>query len=101
MFNIGFWELFIIVIVGLLLVGPKQLPDIARTVGKALRKLRRTGDELRDSARKIVEEVVPRDALYGEDEYRPPPPPSYTPLPVPEKKTDGEEPKSGDSDLAV
>ena len=100
MFNIGFWELFIIVIAGLLLIGPKQLPDIARTVGKTLRKLRRTGDELRDSARQIVEEVVPRDALYGEDEYRPPPP-LPTPLPEPGKKPDGEEPKSGDSDLAV
>ena len=30
MFNIGFWELFLIVVVGLLFVGPKQLPEVAK-----------------------------------------------------------------------
>jgi sec-independent protein translocase protein TatB len=100
MFNIGFWELFLIVVVGLLLIGPKQLPEIARTVGKTLRKIRRTGDELRDSARQLVEEVVPRDVLYGDDDERPPPP-AYTPLAEPAKKASGDEPGAGDADLAV
>ncbi len=36
MFGIGFLELFLILIVGLLIFGPKRLPEIARTVGKAM-----------------------------------------------------------------
>jgi Tat protein translocase TatB subunit len=36
LFGIGFLELFLILIVGLLIFGPKRLPEIARTVGKAV-----------------------------------------------------------------
>jgi sec-independent protein translocase protein TatB len=34
MFDIGFWELGIIAVVALLVIGPEQLPGVARTVGK-------------------------------------------------------------------
>src|SRR5438874_11286385 len=80
MFNIGFWELFLIVVVGLLFVGPKQLPEVAKTVSKAIRKLRRTTDELRDSARQVVEEVIPPEDLYGygADESKEIAPPAMT-----------------------
>ncbi len=40
MFGIGFLELFLILIVGLLIFGPKRLPEIARTVGKAMYQFR-------------------------------------------------------------
>jgi sec-independent protein translocase protein TatB len=101
MFNIGFWELFLIVIIGLLFIGPKQLPDVARSVAKAVRKLRRTSDELRDSARQVVEEVIPPEDLYGygDDARKLPPPPAYLP-PKAEGEKD-EESRPGDSDLAV
>lgn len=33
MFDVGFWELVIIMIVALLVVGPERLPRLARTVG--------------------------------------------------------------------
>ena len=65
MLNIGFWELFLIVVVGLLVIGPKQLPEVAKTVARAVRKIRRTTDELRDSARDVVHEVIPPEDLYG------------------------------------
>jgi sec-independent protein translocase protein TatB len=41
MFDIGFWELFVILILALLVVGPERLPKAARTVGYWLGKARR------------------------------------------------------------
>lgn len=34
MFDIGFWELSLIGIVALLVIGPERLPSVARTAGK-------------------------------------------------------------------
>ncbi|MEM7207842.1 MAG: Sec-independent protein translocase protein TatB [Pseudomonadota bacterium] len=34
MFDIGFWEMCLITVVGLLVVGPERLPDVARKVGR-------------------------------------------------------------------
>jgi sec-independent protein translocase protein TatB len=33
MFDIGFWELTLIAVVALLVIGPERLPKVARTVG--------------------------------------------------------------------
>ena len=41
MFDIGFWELFLILILALLVVGPERLPKAARTVGYWFGKARR------------------------------------------------------------
>jgi sec-independent protein translocase protein TatB len=41
MFDIGFSELFIIALVGLIVLGPKRLPEVARTVGHWVAKMRR------------------------------------------------------------
>lgn len=108
MFQIGFWELFLIVVVGLLVVGPKQLPQVAKTVTKAVRKLRRTGDDLRDSARQVVEEVIPPEDLYGYDDddrvsYTRPEshlPPTSPPAELTEAPEEEQTPKDGDGSLA-
>ena len=41
MFDIGFWEIFLILILALLVVGPERLPKAARTAGYWLGKARR------------------------------------------------------------
>lgn len=41
MFDIGFFELLLIAVVALLVVGPERLPDFARETGRWLRRLRR------------------------------------------------------------
>jgi len=41
MFDIGFWELVIISIVALLVVGPERLPGLIRDVGRWARAVRR------------------------------------------------------------
>jgi sec-independent protein translocase protein TatB len=47
MFNIGPQELLLILVLALLVVGPERLPEIARTIGKGMRELRKAQDEVR------------------------------------------------------
>jgi Tat protein translocase TatB subunit len=48
-FNIGPPELIVILLVALLIVGPKRLPEVGKSVGRALREIRRQTDEVRSS----------------------------------------------------
>lgn len=48
MFNIGPGELIVILIVALVLLGPDKLPEVARTVGKGMRELKRATEDLKD-----------------------------------------------------
>jgi len=52
--SIGFQELIIILSIALLIFGPKKLPEVGRSIGKALREFRRTSDEIKE---KIEEEI--------------------------------------------
>ncbi len=47
MFDIGFWELSLICIVALLIVGPEKLPGLVREVSRWVRKIRRSIIEAR------------------------------------------------------
>jgi len=52
--SIGFPELLVIMSIALLVFGPKKLPEVGRSIGKALREFRRTSDEIKE---KIEEEI--------------------------------------------
>ncbi|MGA9521134.1 MAG: Sec-independent protein translocase protein TatB [Myxococcaceae bacterium] len=47
MLNIGAGEIAIILVVALLVLGPKRLPELARGIGKFMREFRRQTDEVR------------------------------------------------------
>jgi len=47
MFGIGGQELIIILIIALILLGPKKLPDIAKSMGRALGEFQRASDDLK------------------------------------------------------
>lgn len=49
MFGIGTGEILVILLIALLILGPKELPKVARTIGKTMRELQRTKDEIRES----------------------------------------------------
>jgi Tat protein translocase TatB subunit len=70
MFNIGPFELIVILLVALLVVGPARLPEMGRNVGKSLRELRRAQDEVRRSLELDLDED---DDLQDEDDDLPPP----------------------------
>ena len=48
MFDIGFWELTVIAVVALLVVGPEELPTLARTTGRWINKARNFMGEMKD-----------------------------------------------------
>jgi Tat protein translocase TatB subunit len=48
MFGIGMPELLVILVVGLVVLGPKRLPELARTLGKAMAEFRRSTTEIID-----------------------------------------------------
>ena len=52
MFDIGFAELLLIGVVGLLVVGPEQLPGAVRTVMAWLNRFRRSFDQIRTEVRR-------------------------------------------------
>ncbi len=49
MFGIGMPELIVIAIIALVVVGPKRLPDLARTFGKGLNEFRRATEGATDT----------------------------------------------------
>jgi sec-independent protein translocase protein TatA len=96
--SIGFPELILIFIIALLLFGPRKLPEIGRSVGRALGEFRRASNDLK---RTIEEEVATEDLRQVGRDVRaaatlPPPsepqPPSAAPPPVDEAGAASPEP---------
>jgi len=46
LFGIQGWKLIIIIIAGLVLIGPERVPEIARTLGKAMRMFNAAKDDM-------------------------------------------------------
>ena len=49
MFGIGFGELIIIFVIALLVVGPQKLPEMAKSLARVLKEVRKTSDEFQAS----------------------------------------------------
>ncbi|MFC2171171.1 Sec-independent protein translocase protein TatB [Acidobacteriota bacterium] len=48
---LGLWEILIIVAVALIVFGPKKLPEVGRTVGKALSMFRKVSTDFQNTIR--------------------------------------------------
>ena len=49
MFGIGMQELLIILVIALIVVGPKKLPELAKSLGRGFAELKRTADDFQSS----------------------------------------------------
>ena len=53
--SLGIPELLVIFVVALLVFGPKRLPEIGRTLGKALGEFKKATDELKNTIEREVQ----------------------------------------------
>jgi Tat protein translocase TatB subunit len=51
---IGGPEMVVILVIALLVFGPRKLPELARSIGKGLAELRRTSTDLKDSLEREI-----------------------------------------------
>lgn len=57
MFGIGMAELALILVLGLLVLGPQRLPEVARTVGRLYGQLRRASEEFQRTLRQDLDAI--------------------------------------------
>src|SRR5499426_2034752 len=79
MFDIGLQELVLIFVIALLVFGPKNLPQLGKSLGRAMREFRKASDEFRSTIEtnlKINEIDPPADPTPVTT------PPEATPLPA-------------------
>jgi TatA/E family protein of Tat protein translocase len=49
MFGLGFQEIIIILIVALIIIGPRKLPDLAKSLGKAFREFKNATEDIKQN----------------------------------------------------
>lgn len=71
MFDIGFWELALIGVVALLVVGPDRLPELARNVGLWVGRIRRYITAVRDDIEREIQAEELRKMLDKSSDLNP------------------------------
>jgi sec-independent protein translocase protein TatB len=71
MFGIGTSEILIILVIALLVLGPNEIPKLAKTLGRGMRELERAKNELKDSINFEMEEKEAREKKTPEKNETP------------------------------
>ncbi len=74
MFGLGMGELIVILAIALIFLGPKRLPDVATSLGKAIRSFRKATRDLTDQLEIDDEVKAPLRELQSALRDEPPPP---------------------------
>ena len=71
MFDVGFAELFLLSLIGLLVLGPERLPRVARTLGGYIRKARASWVSLRNTIEmELAEADISEPIKKANEEFR-------------------------------
>ena len=67
MFGLGAMEVLIILVIAFLLFGPKELPEIGKQVGKAVKGFKETADDLRQSVEPEINMIQQEVKMVEQD----------------------------------
>ena len=67
MFGLGAGEILIILVIGFLLFGPKQLPEVGRQIGKAVKGFKETAEDLRKSVEPEINMIQQEVKMVEQD----------------------------------
>lgn len=56
MLGIGMQEILIILVIALIVIGPKRLPEVARTLGKGFAEFKKATDDFQETVRRDLEQ---------------------------------------------
>lgn len=62
MFNIGPWELILILVIALIVVGPGKLPEVAKSLGKATNEFKKATTSMKKQFDEAMTDVEPATA---------------------------------------
>lgn len=74
--SVGTPEILLILVIALLLFGPRKLPELGKSLGRAIREFKKASAELQETLEREVEEVKRM-------ETKPMPPPPIEPVQIP------------------
>ncbi len=81
--NLGMPELLLIMIVALLVFGPKKLPELGKQLGRALGEFKRASNDLKRTLEEEVEKATQvEEASTRASQVSQPPPASQPPAPT-------------------
>ena len=64
MFGIGMPEMILILAIALIVIGPKRLPDLARSLGRAMREFKKATNEFKETMQIDSDMAEVRKAFY-------------------------------------
>ncbi len=79
MFNLGFSELILLGLIALIFIGPHQLPEVARTIGRLLNEWKRATSDFQSSITTHLTEDIHQRRKETQTIHTPPPVPEGGP----------------------
>ena len=67
MLGLGGMEVFLILLAALIIFGPQKLPELGRSLGKAIREFKSAGSQIQDEITKVTDEVDPNKIINPPD----------------------------------